>query len=525
MAPTAAVIGPEVHRPWWRTGAPDGDRLSGLADALAAGARPPRIAILGAGAGGLCAAIRLRAAGIDSFTVYEKSDGVGGTWRDNSYPGAGCDVPSHLYSFSFAPKLDWSRKFAGQPEILGYFEALVDRFDLRPHLRFGVEVTAASWDDEAALWRLTTAAGEPIEAEVVISALGQLNRPYVPDLPGLDGFAGTTFHSARWNHDHDLAGERVAVVGIGASAIQFVPRIAEQAGEVVLFQRSANYVAPKPDREFRPWERWLFTHVPALQRAYRESIYWRLEGRFALMRRDSRLGRLAERRFRDQIRPLVSDRLSEAALIPDYPPGCRRILIADDWYPTLLRPNVRVVTEPVTAVAEHAVVTADGEEHPVDAIVFGTGFRTTEFLSPLRIRGRDGADLDEAWAGGARAYLGLAVPRFPNLFLLYGPNTNLGHNSILFMIEQQVAYALELVADLVRRDLAAVEVTAAAAAADDEEVQAAAARTVWAEGCHSWYKNAEGRITNNWVGHTTEYRRRLARVDRSHWDLRPARTG
>jgi cation diffusion facilitator CzcD-associated flavoprotein CzcO len=243
------------------------------------------------------------------------------------------------------------------------------------------------------------------------------------------------------------------------------------------------------------------------------------------MRRDSRLGRLAERRFRDQIRPLVSDRLSEAALIPDYPPGCRRILIADDWYPTLLRPNVRVVTEPVTAVAEHAVVTADGEEHPVDAIVFGTGFRTTEFLSPLRIRGRDGADLDEAWAGGARAYLGLAVPRFPNLFLLYGPNTNLGHNSILFMIEQQVAYALELVADLVRRDLAAVEVTAAAAAADDEEVQAAAARTVWAEGCHSWYKNAEGRITNNWVGHTTEYRRRLARVDRSHWDLRPARTG
>lgn len=520
-AETVKVRVPAGERAWWRTGAPDGGRSAALREAVAAGAWTPRVVVLGAGAGGLCAAIRLKQAGVESFTVLEKSDGVGGTWRDNSYPGAGCDVPSHLYSFSFASRADWSRKFAEQPEILDYFESLVDRFDLGPHLRFGVEVTEACWDDATCNWRLRTADGGEEVADVVVTGLGQLNRPYIPDLPGLGSFEGTTFHSARWDHDHDLAAERVAVVGIGASAIQFVPRIAPEVAELLLFQRSANYVAPKPDREFRPWERWAFEHVPGLQRAYRESIYWRLEARFALMRRDSRIGRWAQRRFRDQIGSLVSDRLPERALVPDYPPGCRRILIANDWYPTLLRPNVRVVTDEVTSVEPHAILTADGREHQVDTIIFSTGFRTTEFLSPVRFRGRCGRGLDEEWADGAKAYLGLSVPGFPNLFMLYGPNTNLGHNSILFMIEQQVGHILELLSEMVRRDVRTVEVTRAAAAADDERVQAAAADTVWAEGCHSWYKDASGRITNNWVGHTTEYRRRLSHVDPSHWDFGP----
>ncbi len=504
-------------------GSGEQERADAVRRALAGGAPSPRVAILGAGAGGLCMAIRLRQAGIDTFTIYEKSDGVGGTWRDNTYPGAACDVPSHLYSFSFASKNDWTRKFAEQPEILAYFESLVDRYDLGPHLRFGTEVTEAHYDDGAGTWTLQTTGDEPtVTADVVVSGLGQLNRPYIPPIPGLDSFGGTVFHSARWDHDHDLRGERVGVVGIGASAIQFVPRVAQVARHTVLFQRSSNYVAPKADRPFRPWERWALAHVPGLQRAYRESIYWRLEARFAVMRKRSRLGGFMEQQFRKQLRPLVSERLPEEAVLPDYPPGCKRILIANDWYPTLLRPDVDVVTSGVERVTEDAIVTADGTEHPVDTIIFGTGFRTTEFLSPLKVTGRGGRDLNEVWADGARAYLGLSVPGFPNLFMLYGPNTNLGHNSILFMIEQQVGYALRLVEEKVLRGLRSVDVRPAAADRFDAEVQAAAADTVWAEDCHSWYKTDAGRITNNWTAHTTEYRRRLSHPDLSAWDLEPA---
>ena len=502
------------------------ERAAALRAALASGARSPRVAILGAGAGGLCMAIQLRLAGIETFTLYEKSGGVGGTWRDNTYPGAACDVPSHLYSFSFASKADWTRKFATQPEILGYFESLVDRYGLAGHLELRQEVTAATYDGATGTWNLTVRDQEggvrSVEADVVVSGLGQLNRPYVPDLPGLDDFRGAMFHSARWDHGHDLRGERVGVIGIGASAIQFVPPVAREARHLTLVQRSSNDVAPKRDRAFRSWERWAFRSVPGLQRAYRDSIYWRLEMRFNLMRRRSRLGAWLEQQFRKQIRPLVSERLPEAAIVPDYPPGCKRILIADDWYPTLLRPNVEVVTDAVERITADAVVTADGAEHPVDALIFGTGFRTTEFLAPLRVTGAGGRDLNDEWAGGARAYLGLSVPGFPNLFMLYGPNTNLGHNSILFMIEQQVGYAVQMIEEKVLRDLRAVDVTRAAAERDDAEVQSAAADTVWAEDCHSWYKTADGRITNNWTDHTTVYRRRLAHPDLRDWDLLPA---
>ncbi|MBS1836342.1 MAG: NAD(P)/FAD-dependent oxidoreductase [Actinobacteria bacterium] len=506
------------------------ERSRRVAAAIAAGAASPRIAILGAGAAGLCMGIRLRDAGIDTFTIYEKSDGVGGTWRDNTYPDAACDVPSHLYSFSFASKRDWTRKFARQPEILEYFESLVDRFDLARHLRLGVEITEAHHDDADGTWTLRTAGpeGEPdatIVADVVVSGLGQLNRPYVPDIPGLEAFreaGGTVFHSARWDHDHDLSGERVGVVGIGASAIQFVPPVAERAAHTTLFQRSSNYVGPRKDREFTPRERWLFDHVPGLQRRYRESIYWRFEGRFSAMRRGSRLGAWMQGQFRKQLRPMVSERLSEAALLPDYPLGCKRILISDNWYPTLLRPDLDVVTDAIERIDDGAVVTVDGEHHQVDTLVFGTGFRSTEFLSPLKITGRGGRDLNEVWADGARAHLGLAVPGFPNLFMLYGPNTNLGHNSILFMIEQQVGYVLRLVEEKMLLGLRSVDVAPSAASRFDTMVQAAAERTVWAEGCHSWYKTADGRITNNWTAHTTLYRKLLSFPDPDDWILERA---
>jgi cation diffusion facilitator CzcD-associated flavoprotein CzcO len=314
----------------------------------------------------------------------------------------------------------------------------------------------------------------------------------------------------------------VAVEGIGASAIQFVPQVAKVARQLTLFQRSVNYVAPKPDRRFRNWEHWLLEHVRPLQRAYRASIYWRFELRFTLMRKGSRLGRMLQDRFGKELAAMVSPKLPAEALIPDYVPGCRRLLIANDWYPTLLRPGVDVITDPIEKITPSGIVTASGTEVDVDTIIFGTGFHSTEFLSPLRITGRDGRDLNEQWAGGARAHLGVAVPGFPNLFMLYGPNTNLGHNSILFMIEQQVGYIRQLLAKMVVDHDRSVEVTDQAMEAFDAEILEATARTVWDEDCQSWYKNDAGRITNNWPDYTINYARRMRRPDLDEWRLEPA---
>ena len=310
------------------------------------------------------------------------------------------------------------------------------------------------------------------------------------------------------------------MVGIGASAIQFVPRVAKSARQLTLFQRSVNYVAPKPDRRFKPWEHWLLEHVTPLQRAYRASIYWRFEARFSLMRKDSRLGRILKDRFAKQLAPMVTPDLPAEALIPDYAPGCRRLLIANDWYPTLLRPNVEVVSSSIEKVTPSGIVTSDGRQVDVDTIIFGTGFHSTEFLSPLRITGREGRDLNEEWRSGARAHLGVAVPGFPNLFMLYGPNTNLGHNSILFMIEQQVGYIRQLVAEMVLDGSSSVEVTDSAMAAYDREIELATAQTVWAGDCQSWYKNDAGRVTNNWPDYSINYARRMRRPDPSEWTTR-----
>ena len=362
--------------------------------------------------------------------------------------------------------------------------------------------------------------GTEFEADVVVSGLGQLNRPYVPDLPGLDEFEGPVFHSARWRHDVDLDGKDVAVVGIGASAIQFVPPVAARAARTTLFQRTANYVAPRNDREYRGWERFVLAHVPGVQRAYRSWIYGKLEFRWLLMRRGSRLGKLLRQRFGAELGKFVSESKPADALIPDYAPGCRRVLISDDWYQTVLRPDVDIVTSGVDRVTPHGVVDAGGTEHHADVLVFGTGFRTTEFLAPLRIEGREGVELSEEWADGASAYLGIAYPGFPNLFMMYGPNTNLGHNSILFMIEQQVGHVVQLLQRMVVERLAAVEVTPEAQARFDEFVDRAVARTVWAEDCSSWYKTDAGRVTNNWPAPTVAYRRQLRHPVRDDWAVR-----
>jgi cation diffusion facilitator CzcD-associated flavoprotein CzcO len=473
----------------------------------------PSVVIVGAGLSGLATAIQLVRSGHRHFTVVEQSGGVGGTWRDNTYPGSGCDVPSHLYSFSFAPKSDWTRRFAAQPEILGYVEECVRRFALGPHLQLRTTVDRADFDETTRRWRLAVTGPDgplELEADAVVFACGQLNRPHVPDIPGLDTFAGPRWHSARWDHSVDLTGRRVAVVGSGASAVQFVPVVAGQAASLTLYQRSPNYVGPKKDRAYGPTVRWLLDNVGVAERAYRWWIYWGLELRWIWFRKDSwagrRLGQLFAREIRAQV---VSDRLPEESVVPDYPIGCKRILIASDWYPALLRPTVTVVDRPVDHIEADAVVTSDGQRRPADALIFGTGFATTEFLAHIPVTGEGGRSLADEWRDGARAYRGVAVPGFPNCYLLYGPNTNLGHNSILFMVERQLNLVLQALAAQTAATGATspplIGVTPAAYRADDERTQRRMATTAWVGACTSWYKAASGRVTNNWPTWSARY--------------------
>jgi cation diffusion facilitator CzcD-associated flavoprotein CzcO len=489
-----------------------------VAVARSEGRPTPSVVIVGGGMSGLAMAIQLVRSGIREFTVVEQSDGVGGTWRDNTYPGSGCDVPSHLYSFSFAPKSDWTRRFAEQPEILSYAERCVEEFRLRPHLRLRTTVRRADFDEVTGRWRvgLRSAAGEEeITADTVVFACGQLNRPHVPELDGLDTFTGPSWHSARWDHGVDLTDRRVSVIGNGASAIQFVPPVAGQAASLSIFQRSPNYVAPKKDRAYSPLARVALDRLRVVELAYRWWIYWSLEFRWIWFRKDSWAGRKLRDLFVAGLRKdVVSERLPEPTVVPDYPIGCKRILISNDWYPALMRPNVTVVDQPVVGVEPNAVVTADGTRHPTDVLIFGTGFSTTDFLAAIPVTGQDGATLHDAWADGARAYLGTAVPGFPNCYLLYGPNTNLGHNSILFMVERQVNLILQAMAVQTRAGAGGgadrssrplVGVGLGAYRRDDERTQRLMASTAWVAGCTSWYKSASGRVTNNWPTWTVRY--------------------
>ncbi|MFI7698992.1 flavin-containing monooxygenase [Nonomuraea sp. NPDC049480] len=471
----------------------------------------PRVAIIGAGFGGLCMAIQLERAGIRSYTVFEKADGLGGTWRDNSYPGAGCDIPSHLYSYSFEKYASWTRRYPEQPEILGYLEHCADKYDVRRKIRFRTEVRRAVFDGSQ--WQVTTSPpdgeAERTEAyDVVVLGVGQLNRPRLPDIPGMPDFEGVSFHSARWNHDHDLTGRRVAVIGNGSSAAQFIPRVAEQAERLYVFQRTPNWVIPKPDATFGPLARLAFRFVPGLQRAYREWIYRYAETTLYPALAQGWSVDLLKKRALGHLRDQVPDPELRAKLTPDHPPGCKRVVIDSAFYPALTRPNVDVVTDKIARIAPKGIETTEGLR-AVDTIVYATGFRSTEFLTPMEIAGRGGRSLREQWAGGAEAYLGISVPNFPNMFLLYGPNTNLGHNSIVFMIECQVNHIMACLPHLSERG--PIEVRPEVMAAWSRRLDAAMERMVWGAGCQSWYKTADGRVTNNWPGRTTLYRRLTAR--------------
>ncbi|TDE32844.1 NAD(P)/FAD-dependent oxidoreductase [Nonomuraea mesophila] len=471
----------------------------------------PSVAIIGAGFGGLCMAIQLQRAGIRSYTVFERAGALGGTWRDNSYPGAGCDIPSHLYSYSFEKYASWTRRYPEQPEILAYLEHCADKYDVRRRIRPNTEVRRAAFD--GARWQVTTApAGggeEHTEAfDVVVMSVGQLNRPRLPDIPGMADFEGVSFHSARWNHDHDLAGRRVAVIGNGSSAAQLISRVAEQAEHLDVYQRTPNWVIPKPDATFGRPVRLAFRLVPGLQRAYREWIYRYAETTLYPALAQGWSADLLRKRALRHLRDQVPDPALRAALTPSYPPGCKRVIIDSSFYPALTRPNVDVVTDRIVRVTPKGVETTGGLRE-ADTIVYATGFLSTEFLAPMEIVGRDGLTLAEQWKDGAEAYLGISVPRFPNMFLLYGPNTNLGHNSIVFMLECQVDHIMACLPHLSLNG--PIEVRPEAMAAWRRRLDAAMERMVWGGGCQSWYKTAEGRVTNNWPGPTTLYRRLTAR--------------
>ena len=462
--------------------------------------------------GGLGAAIRLRQEGIDDFLVFERAGDVGGTWWDNSYPGCVCDVPSHLYSFSFAPNPGWSRSFSPQPEILAYLRDCARRFGVLPHLRLRHEVHRATWDDGRQRWRLETSRGD-WTADVLVAATGPLNQPKVPALPGLDGFEGAAFHSASWDHNLDLTGRQVAVVGTGASAAQFVPEIQPLVGRLRVFQRTAPWVLPRRDRALTGAERWLYRSLPATQRLARSSIYWAREGLTAGFLHP-RAMRLPQRLARRHLRRAVADPGLRARCTPDYTLGCKRVLLSNDYLPALTRPNVELVTAGIREVRPHGILTDDGVEHPADTIIFGTGFHVTDAPVGELVRGRDGRTLAEVWAGSPRAYLGVGVAGFPNLFLLLGPNTGLGSTSVVLMIEAQVEYLLRALKFMRTAGVATVEPRPEAQQGFVAELDGRMRTTVWAAGgCASWYLDRTGRIAAIWPGFTWAYRRRTRRFD------------
>ena len=468
---------------------------------------PLSVVIVGAGFGGIGLAIRLRRAGVRDVTVLEKAAELGGTWRDNVYPGAACDIPSNLYSFSFERARDWSRKFPEQEEILGYLRDCAAKYGIAP--RFGAEVEEATFEEDRGLWRVRTTAGEEFAARALVAACGQLNRPAYPGFP--NAFGGPAFHSSRWNHDYDLTGKRVAVIGTGASAIQFVPYVAERAAAVHVFQRTPPYVIDKADRPYASWERRLLRWLPWLRTLSRATTWVRLEARGPAFFTAPRLMRWVAKDFRRRLAEQVADGDLRAALTPEYVIGCKRILLSDDYYATLSRPDVELVTEPIERLSETGVVTADGRERTVDAVIYGTGFRAQAFVAPMRVRGLGGRELNDSWQQGAEAYLGIAVSGFPNLFLIYGPNTNLGHNSIIYMLESQFNYIVGCVRALNRARY--IDVRPDVQNAFNRDLQRRFRGTVWDSGCQSWYMTADGKLVNNWPGFTFSYRRATRRPD------------
>lgn len=481
-----------------------------------------RVAIVGSGFSGLGVAIALKREAIEDFVVFERAHDLGGTWRDNTYPGCQCDVPSHLYSFSFALNPNWTRTFSMQPEIWEYLRACAHDFGVVPHIRFGHNVESAAWDADDRLWRISTSRGD-WTAEVLVSANGGLAEPRTPDIPGIESFAGGIIHSAQWDVRNRLEGQRVAVIGTGASAIQIVPKIQPSVAHLSVFQRTPAWVFPHTDRRITNFERALFRRVPMAQRAVRAGIYGARELLVFGLTKDERFIRPLRRVAAAHLYKQVKDPELRRKLLPHYSPGCKRMLLSDDFYPALTQENVDLVTDPITEVYEGGIVTADGHKREFDTLVCATGFRVTDNPVLERVYGNDGRSLSEVWAEtGMRAYLGTTVPGFPNLFMMTGPNTGQGHTSLLVMIEAQINYVMDALRFMTRHRVATVEVREPVVSAFNEELQRKLARTVWNRGgCSSWYLDEQGRNTTLWPDFTWRFRQRTRRFDPQNYAITP----
>ena len=479
------------------------------------------VLVVGAGFSGLCMGIKLLEAGMKSFLIIEKSCEIGGTWWDNRYPGCACDIPSHLYSFSFAPSTEWTRMYPGQQEIHDYLKRCVERYGLAPYLRLNTRFQEAIWDESEGAWNVTTGDGMQIRACVLVSGMGALHVPRYPELPGLECFSGPAFHSSAWDYNVDLDGKNVAVVGTGASAIQFVPQIAPRVGQLHLFQRTPPWMVPRLDFAFSEKWRHRFRTIPITRWALRQFIFWRQEVRV--------LGFLGNETFRKMVEAIalrhmgrkIKDPKLRAALTPKYQLGCKRVLVSDDYYPTLNRSNVELVTEGIAEVREHSIVTRDGVERPVDVLIYGTGFRATEPLIGCRVVGKGGVEIHDAWGKRMTAYLGVTVNGFPNFFILLGPNTGLGHNSVVLMIEAQVRYTMNCLNLMKRKKQRVLEVRPQIQQSFVEEIYRRMAGTVWQSGgCHSWYQDQNtGEITTLWPGSVVSYLRRMRSISASDYEL------
>jgi cation diffusion facilitator CzcD-associated flavoprotein CzcO len=467
------------------------------------------LAIIGSGFGGLGAGVMAKRHGIDSFVILERADAVGGTWRDNTYPGCACDIPSHLYSFSFAPNPEWSRSYPAQPELESYLERVTDEQGLRTHIRLGFTVRELRWIETEQCWLAEGTDGRAVRARSVICATGPLSQPSIPAIEGLADFDGAMFHSAKWDHAHDLAGERVGVIGTGASSIQLVPAIAPEVDSVTVFQRTPSWVLPRDDRPAPQWRRRLYRRVPFLQRLHRWRIYFRQE---LLAAAFIGRGRLSQKMTQGvieqthaQIAASINDSTLADALVPDYKPGCKRLLISNDWYPTLARDDVELVSTAIERITPGGIRTVDGVDHDLDTIVFATGFSVTDFPAPMRISGRNDEDLADHWVDGASTDFGTSVSGYPNLWFLAGPGTGLGHNSLVFMIEVQLQLIGGALDHMRENGLATVELRAEVESASYAELQRRISTTVWASGCSSWYRTDDGRVDTLWPGTTLEY--------------------
>ena len=484
------------------------------------------VLIVGAGFSGICMGIKLLEAGMKSFLIIEKSDDLGGTWYENRYPGCACDVPAHLYSFSFDRNPNWTRMFAGQQEIWQYLKACVERYGLAQYIHFKTRFCEAAWNESSGQWRISAAdkssANQTIHARVLISGMGALHVPHYPEIPGIERFSGPSFHSAAWRSDVDLTGKTVAVIGTGASAIQFIPHIAPRPGKLYIFQRTPPWIVPRLDFGFSEKARNRFRRIPALTWGFRKFLFFALEWRVLNFLGDRVVRGYLERIARRHLEQSVTDPKLRDALTPRYQIGCKRILLSDDFYPIFKRPNVELVTDRIAEVRERSVITQDGTERPVDVLIYGTGFHVTEQFIGMKLFGRNGLEIHDSWRNGLSAYLGVTVSGFPNFFMLLGPNTGLGHNSVVLMIEAQVRYVINCLKLMRKRNISAMEVRAESQKHFAANLRDHMARTVWQSGgCRSWYQDTHtGENTTLWPGSVIQYFRAMSSVSLSEYDLR-----